>query len=72
MSHSTHRPSNGTRGFARLLRWSEIAAYVAGALSCSLFALAQADSALGSTSAIEEFAACESPGPDALGGGPGA
>ena len=61
MSHSTHHPSNGTRGFARVLRWSEVAAYVAGALLCSLFALAQADSALGSTNAIEDFAASLNP-----------
>jgi LPXTG-site transpeptidase (sortase) family protein len=43
------------------LRWSEVAAYVAGALLCSLFALAQADSALGSTNALEEFAASLNP-----------
>ena len=36
-------------------------AYVVGALLCSLFALAQADSALGSTNAIEEFAATVAP-----------
>lgn len=61
MSQSTHRPSNGTRGYARALRWSEIAAYLAGALLCSLFALAQADSALGSTNALEDFAASLNP-----------
>lgn len=61
MSHSTHGPSNDTRGFARALRWSEAAAYIAGALLCSLFALAQADSALGSTNALEEFAASLNP-----------
>ena len=61
MSHSTHRPANGTHGFARVLRWSEAAAYIVGALLCSLFALAQADSALGSTNAIEEFAASLNP-----------
>jgi sortase A len=61
VSHSTHRPSNGTRGFSRALRWTEIGAYIAGALLCSLFALAQADSALGSTNALEEFAASVNP-----------
>jgi LPXTG-site transpeptidase (sortase) family protein len=44
-----------------LLRWSEVAAYIGGALLCSLFALAQADSALGSTNALEEFAASLNP-----------
>jgi LPXTG-site transpeptidase (sortase) family protein len=44
-----------------VLRWSEVAAYVAGALLCSLFALAQADSALGSTNAVEDFAASLNP-----------
>jgi len=43
------------------LRWSEAAAYVVGALLCSLFAIAQADSALGSTRALEEFAASLAP-----------
>jgi len=43
------------------LRWSEVAAYIAGAMLCSLFALAQADSALGSTNALEEFAASLNP-----------
>jgi sortase A len=43
------------------MRWSEVAAYVAGALLCSLFALAQVDSALGSTNAVEEFAASLTP-----------
>jgi len=57
VDHSKHHRDDGARGFARLLRWSEAAAYVAGALLCSLFALAQADSALGSTRALEEFAA---------------
>ena len=56
MDHISHRRHHGTRGFARLLRWSEAAAYVAGALLCSLLAIAQADSALGSTNALEEFA----------------
>jgi LPXTG-site transpeptidase (sortase) family protein len=44
-----------------VLRWSEVAAYSVGALLCSLFALAQVDSALGSTNAIEEFAASVNP-----------
>jgi sortase A len=44
-----------------VLRWSEVAAYIAGAMLCSLFALAQADSALGSTNALEDFAASLSP-----------
>ena len=61
MSHGIHRPSGGTRPYARVLRWTEVGAYVAGALLCSLFALAQADSALGSTNAIEEFAASVTP-----------
>lgn len=61
MSHSTHRASNGTRPYARVLRWTEVGAYIAGALLCSLFALAQADSALGSTNAIEEFTASVTP-----------
>ena len=61
MSHSTHRPFRDTRSYARALRWTELGAYVAGALLCSLFALAQADSALGSTQAIEEFAASVTP-----------
>ncbi len=52
MSHSTHR---------RLLRWSEAALWISGATLCSLFALAQADSALGSTNAKEEFAASLNP-----------
>jgi len=43
------------------LRWSEAVAYIVGALLCSLFALAQTDSALGSTNAIEEFAASLNP-----------
>ena len=43
------------------MRWSEVAAYVGGALLCSLFVLAQADSALGSTNAIEDFAASLTP-----------
>ena len=43
------------------MRWSEAAAYVAGALLCSLFAIAQADSALGSSRALEEFAASLAP-----------
>ena len=43
------------------MRWSEVAAYVAGAMLCSLFALAQTDSALGSTNAIEDFTASLSP-----------
>ena len=57
MNHISQRRPDRTRGFARLLRWSEAAAYAAGALLCSLFALAQADSALGSTRALEDFAA---------------
>jgi sortase A len=52
VSHSTHR---------RLLRWSEAALWIAGAALCSLFAIAQADSALGSTNALEEFAASLNP-----------
>ena len=44
-----------------MLRWSEAAAYIAGAMLCSLFALAQADSALGSTNALEDFAASLNP-----------
>ncbi|HEU4778539.1 MAG TPA: class D sortase [Steroidobacteraceae bacterium] len=52
MSHSTHR---------RLLRWSEAALWISGAALCSLFAIAQADSALGSTDALEEFAASVNP-----------
>ena len=44
-----------------MLRWSEVAAYFVGALLCSLFALAQTDSALGSTNAIEEFTASLNP-----------
>lgn len=61
MDHIRQRSRSGSRGFARLLRWSEVAAYVAGALLCSLFAIAQADSALGSTQALEDFAAALSP-----------
>jgi sortase A len=61
VDHITHRSHPGTRGFARLLRWSEAAAYIAGALLCSLFAIAQADSALGSTQALEQFAASLTP-----------
>jgi sortase A len=61
VDHISQPRPHGTRGFARLLRWSEAAAYVAGALLCSLFAIAQADSALGSTRALEEFAASLSP-----------
>jgi sortase A len=61
VSHSTHRPPNGTRGLARALRWAEAAAYIAGAMLCSLFALAQADSALGSANALEDFAASLNP-----------
>ena len=57
MDHTSHRRGDDTRGFARLLRWSETAAYVAGTLLLSLFAIAQADSALGSTRALEDFAA---------------
>ena len=44
-----------------MLRWSEAAFWIAGATFCSLFALAQADSALGSTQALEEFAASLAP-----------
>ena len=61
MDHIPKRRPQGTRGFARLLRWSEAAAYVAGTLLCSLFAIAQADSALGSARALEEFAATLNP-----------
>jgi sortase A len=61
VNHGTHRPSSGARAYARVLRWTEVGAYVAGALLCSLFALAQADSALGSTNAIEEFTASVAP-----------
>jgi sortase A len=61
VSHDTDRPSSGRRAYARALRWTEIGAYIAGALLCSLFALAQADSALGSTNAIEEFVASVDP-----------
>ena len=50
-----------------MLRWSEVAAYIAGAMLCSLFALAQADSALGSTNALEEFAASLNPPDQTLG-----
>jgi len=57
VNHITHRRGDDKRGFARLLRWSEAAAYVGGALLCSLFAIAQADSAIGSARALEEFAA---------------
>jgi sortase A len=45
----------------RLLRWSEAALWIVGATLCSLFALAQADSALGSTQALEDFAASLDP-----------
>ena len=45
----------------RLLRWSEAAAWIGGALLCSLFALAQADRAVGSTNALEAFAASLTP-----------
>jgi len=41
----------------RLLRWSEAACWITGAALCSLFAIAQADSAIGSSSALEDFAA---------------
>ena len=61
MNQGTHRPSSGARPYARVLRWTEVGAYIAGALLCSLFALAQADSALGSTNAIEEFTASVAP-----------
>ena len=61
MSHGTQGPSNGTRVYARALRWTEVGAYILGALLCSLFALAQADSALGSTNAIAEFDASVAP-----------
>ena len=61
MDHIPKRRPQGTRGFARLLRWSEATAYVAGALLCSLFAIAQADSALGSARALEDFAAALTP-----------
>jgi len=61
VDHISQRQPHGTRGLARLLRWSEAAAYIAGTLLCSLFAIAQADSALGSTRALEEFAASLAP-----------
>jgi len=61
VSHGIHLPSGGRHAYTRVLRWTEIGAYIAGALLCSLFALAQADSALGSTNAIEEFAASLTP-----------
>jgi sortase A len=44
-----------------LLRWSETAAYVGGALLCSFFALAQADKAIGGANALEAFAASLTP-----------
>jgi sortase A len=61
VDHISQPRPHGTRGLARLLRWSEAAAYVVGALLCSLFAIAQADSALGSTRALEQFAASLAP-----------
>ena len=61
MNQGTHRPSSGAHPYARVLRWTEVGAYIAGALLCSLFALAQADRALGSTNAIEEFTASVAP-----------
>ena len=56
MGHISNPRLDSARLFARLLRWSEAACWIAGALLCSLFALAQADSALGSTRALEDFA----------------
>ena len=56
MGHIPKRSLDGARPFARVLRWSEAACWIAGALLCSLFALAQADSALGSTRALQDFA----------------
>jgi len=56
VGHIPIRRFHGTRGFARALRWSEAFCWIAGALLCSLFALAQADSALGSTRALKDFA----------------
>lgn len=44
-----------------LLRWSEAVAWVGGTLLCSLFALAQADKAIGSSNALEAFAASLTP-----------
>ncbi|MES1263396.1 MAG: class D sortase [Peristeroidobacter soli] len=61
MDHISHHRGNESRGLARLLRWSEAAAYIGGTLLCSLFAIAQADSALGSARALENFAATLSP-----------
>ncbi|HEY6124624.1 MAG TPA: class D sortase [Steroidobacteraceae bacterium] len=40
-----------------MLRWSEATFWIAGATLCSLFALAQADSAIGSANALEDFSA---------------
>jgi sortase A len=45
----------GKRRFTRLLRWSEAVLWIAGAALCSLFAIAQADSALGNARALEDF-----------------
>jgi len=61
VNHISNRRGDDTRGFARLLRWSEATAYVVGALLCSLFAIAQADSAIGSSRALEDFAAALAP-----------
>ena len=61
MTYFTQRRSGGKGGYPRLLRWSEAAFWIAGAGLCSLFALAQADRALGSTSALEDFAASLAP-----------
>jgi sortase A len=57
VTYFSHRHPDRKRGFARLLRWSEAALWIAGAALCSLFALAQADSAIGSSRALEDFAA---------------
>jgi len=54
VTYFTHRQP-GKRRFTRLLRWSEAVCWIAGAALCSLFAIAQADSALGSTRALEDF-----------------
>jgi sortase A len=57
VTYFSHGRPGRERGFARLLRWSEAALWIAGAALCSLFAIAQADSALGSARALEDFAA---------------
>jgi sortase A len=57
VTYILHRHPDRKRGLARLLRWSEAALWIAGAALCSLFAIAQADSALGSANALDDFAA---------------